>query len=88
MGVFPQSNPPPISQEASMNMISTSSINKGNSIVDLTSVTPFKEMYLAIQSTSDTTINDHILVASDTYHLLHWLENLIISILYLAYTPL
>ena len=58
-------------------MISASSFNtldKGKKIVDSTSVIPFEEMYQAIQSTSDTTINYHLLVALDMYQLPYWLE--------------
>ena len=46
MGIFPLSHPPPISPEASVNMISTSStLDKGKSIAYWTSVNPFEEMY-------------------------------------------
>ena len=72
MGVFPLSNPPPTSRTESINMISN--IDKGKAIVDeSTSFTPFEEFYIAIQSTSDPTINDHFLVASDRYHMPYWL---------------
>ena len=62
--VFPLSNPPPPSYTASINMISSSIIDKGKSIVESASLTPFEEVYNAIQSTSDPTIIDHLLVAS------------------------
>ena len=56
-------------------MISTSIIDKGKSIVESTSFNPFEEVYNAIQSTSDPTINDNLLVASYFYHLPYWLDN-------------
>ena len=75
MGVFPLSNPPLASHTTSINMISTSIIDKGKSIVESTSLSPFEELYNAIQTTSDPTINDHLLVASNPYHLPYWLDN-------------
>ena len=75
MGVFPWSNPPPASQIASIDMISTSSLDKGKVIIVSSSLNPFEEVYNAIQSTSDPTINDHFLVASDFYHLPYWLDS-------------
>ena len=87
MGVFPLSNPPPASQNASINMISTSHMDKGNSIADeSTPLTPFEKFYNAIQSTCDPTINDHLLVASDFYHLPYWLENPSPYLYYLSHT--
>ena len=75
MGIFRLlSNPPPVLQSAFVNMISTSIIDKGNYIVEPTSMSLFEEIYHAIQTTSDPTINDHLLVASDPYHLPYWLE--------------
>ena len=56
-------------------MISSSIINKGKSIVESTSLSPFEEVYNAIQSTSYPTIKYHLLVASYFYHLPYWLEN-------------
>ena len=64
MEALPLSNPPPSSHTASINMISTSIIDKGKSIVKSASLSPFQEVYNAIQSTNDPTINDHLLVAS------------------------
>ena len=55
-------------------MIYNSIIDKGNSIAELTSMSPFEEMHHAIQTTSDPTINDHLLVASNPYHLPYCLE--------------
>ena len=76
MGVFPLSNRPPASQTASINMISSTFIDKGKLIVDeSTSLTPFEEVYNTIQSTIGSSINDHFLVASDCYHLPYWLDN-------------
>ena len=75
MGFFPLSNPPPPSQTASINMISNSFIDKGKSIVEFASLTPFEEVYDAIQSTSDPNINNHLLVASYFYHLPYWIDN-------------
>ena len=75
MGIFSLSNPSPVSQSASINMIYTTIIDKGKSIDESTSMSPFEETYHAIQTTSDPTINDDLLVASDPYHLLYWLEN-------------
>ena len=70
MGVFPSFDPPPASQIASINMISTSHTDKGKAIADeSTSFSPFEEIYNPIQATSDPTINDHLLVASDRYHM-------------------
>ena len=87
MGVFPLSNPPPASQTTSINMISTSHMDKGKSIADeSTSLTPFEEVYNAIQSTSDPTINDHFLMASYHYHMPYWLGNPPISRLPFTYT--
>ena len=75
MGVFPSSDPPLASQTASINMISSSHIDKGKAIANKsTSFSPFEEMYNAIQATTDPTINDHLLVASDHYHMPYWLE--------------
>ena len=52
-----------------MNMISSKihdTSNKGKSIVDSTSLSNFKEIYQAIQSTTnDRKINDHLMVESD-----------------------
>ena len=76
MGVFPFSNPPPASQNAYINIISNTILDKGNLIVEeSTSLTPFEEVYNAIQSTSDPTINDHLFMASYRYHLPYWLDN-------------
>ena len=86
MGFFPLSNHPPASQTTSINMMSTSIIDKGKYIVESASLTPFKEVYNAIQSTSDPTINDHLLVASDCYHLPYWLDIPPISRLSFTYT--
>ena len=67
MGVFPLSNPPPASQNASINMIYTSHADKGKAIADeASSFSPFEEIYNAIQATSDSTINDHLLVSPQT----------------------
>ena len=87
MGVFPSFDRPPASQTASINMISTSYMDKGKSIADeSTCLTHFQEVYNAIQSTSDPTINDHLLVASYCYHLPYWLANPPISRLPFTYT--
>ena len=77
MGVFSSSDPPPASQTASINMISTSHTDKGKAIADeSTSFSPFEEVYNVIQDTSDSPTNDHLLVASDRYHMPYWLETL------------
>ena len=66
MGVFPLSTPPPAPQTASINMISNIFIDEGKLIAnESTYLTPFEEVYNAIQSTSDFSINDHLLVASN-----------------------
>ena len=75
IGFFPLSNPPPASQAATINMISTYIIDKDKSIVEFASLIPFEEVYNEIQSTSDPTINDHLLVASDFYHLPYWIDS-------------
>ena len=76
MGVFPSFHPPLASQTASINMISSSRTDKGQAIADeSSSFSPFEEMYNAIQVTSDPSINDHFLVASDHYHMPYWLEH-------------
>ena len=68
-------------------MISTYIIDKGKSIVELASLSPFEDVYNAIQSTSDPTIKDHLLVASYLYHLPYFLDNPSpISILSFTYT--
>ena len=54
--------------------MSSNCLYKWKSLVDSTSLSHFEEMYQAIQSTSHPTINDHILVALETYHLPYWLE--------------
>jgi len=88
MGVFPLSNPPPTSQTASINMISTSHIDKGKAIADESiSFSPFKEIYNAIQATSEPTINNHLLMASDCYHMPYWLDNHPHLRLSFTYTP-
>ena len=72
-----------------MNMISASrydTLDNGKSILDSTSLSHFKEMYQAIQSTSHPTINDHLLVALDTYHLPYWLRTSPPSLDYLLRT--
>ena len=70
MGFFPSSDPPPTSQTASINMISTSHTDKGKEIADeSTSFSPFEEFYNAIQATNDSPINDHLLVASYRYYM-------------------
>ena len=69
-----------------MNMISISVIDKGNSIVESTSMSPFEETYHVILTTSDSTINDHLSVASDPYHLSYWLETSPSSLDYLSHT--
>ena len=74
MGIFLLSNPPLVSQSASVNTISTSIVDKGKSIVESTSMNPFEDMYQAIQTTSDPTINDHLFVASNPYHLPYWID--------------
>ena len=75
MGFFPLSDPPPALQTASINMISTSHTYKVKEIADeSSSFSPFEEIYNAIQATSDSTINDHLLVALDYYHMPYWLE--------------
>ena len=61
-------------------------MDKGKSIVESTPFTPFEEVYNAIQSTTDPTINDHFLVALDCYHLPYWLENTSPSLDYLSQT--
>ena len=87
MEVFPLSNPPPTSQNASINMISNTIIEKVKSIVDKSaSFNPFEEVYNAIQSISDPTINDHLLMASNHYHMPYCLDNPPISILTFIYT--
>ena len=76
MGIFPLANPPS-TRTAFVNIISYKNhdtSDKVNSIVDLTSFTHFEETYQAIQSTSDPTIIDHILVAYNPYHLPYWLN--------------
>ena len=51
-------------------MISTSHADKGKEIAnESSSFSPFEEIYNAIQATSNPTINDHLLVASDYYHM-------------------
>ena len=76
MGVFPSFDPPLASQTASINMIYNSRTDKGKTIADeSSSFSPFGETYNAIQATSDPTINDHFLVASDHYHMPYWLEH-------------
>ena len=47
---------------------------------------PFEEMYNAIQDSSDPTINDHFLVASNRYHMPYWLEHPSPSLNYLSHT--
>ena len=75
MGFFPSSDPPPASQTASINMISTSHVDKGKAIADeSTSFSPFEEIYNAIQATTNPPINDNLLVASDRYHMPYYLE--------------
>ena len=86
MGVFPLPNPPPTSQTASINMISIAMRNKGKYINESTSLSPFEEAYNETQSTSDPTINDHLLVASYLYHLPFRLEIPSISRLSITYT--
>ena len=87
MEVFPPSDPPLASWTASINMISSSHIDKGKVIADeSSSISPFKEMYNAIQATSDPAINDHFLVASDHYHMPYWLKHPSLSLDYLSHT--
>ena len=87
MGVFLSSDPPLASQTASINMISTSHIDKGKAITDeSTYFSPLEEIYNAIQATNDPT-NDHLLVASNPYHMPYWLENPSPSRLSFTYTP-
>ena len=74
MGFVPLNNLPSTSLVTSVNMISTLSYNtldKGKSSSDSTSYSHFEETYQVIQSTSDPTINDNILVHSTliTYHI-------------------
>ena len=75
MGVFQLLNPLPVLQTASIYIIYTSIIDKGNFIAESTSLSPFEEIYNVIQATSDPTINYHMLVASDPYHLPYWLDS-------------
>ena len=83
------SNHPFLSQSALVNMISTYTIDKGKSIVESTSMSPFDKIYHVIQTIIDPTINDHLLVASsDPYHRPYWIENPLVSRLPFAYTPL
>ena len=56
-------------------MISTFIIDKGKYIVESASLSPFEEVYNAIESTSDPIINDHLVMASYFYHLPYWLDN-------------
>ena len=70
MGVFPSSDLPPTSQTVSINVISTSHVDKGKAIADESrSFFPFEEIYNAFQATNDPTINDYLLVASYHYHM-------------------
>ena len=87
MGFFPSSDAPLASQTASINMISSSCIDKGKEIADeSSSFSPFEEMYNAIQATSDPAINDLFLVASDHYHMPYWLKHPSPSLDYLSHT--
>ena len=75
MGIFSLANTPS-TQTVSVKMISSKNhdtSNKGKSIVDSTHLSHFEEIYQAIQSTNDPTINDHLLVASNPYHPPYWL---------------
>ena len=67
---------PPTSQVALVNMISSTAddISKGKTIVDVPSLSPPEALYDAIQSTSNSYIDDHHLVASDPYYLPYWLD--------------
>ena len=67
-------------------MISTSITDKGKYITKSTSLSPFDEVYNAVQTTNDPTINDHLLVASDQYHLPYWLDSTPIFLDYLSHT--
>ena len=70
MGVFPSSDPPLASQTTSIDMISSSCIDKGKKIADeSSSFSPFEDMYNSIQATKYPTIIDHFLVALDHYHM-------------------
>ena len=89
MGVFPSSDPPLASGTASINMISTTHIEKGKAIAnESSSFSPFEELYNAIQATSNPTINDHFLVASNHYHMQYLLEHLSRSLDHLSHTLL
>ena len=69
-----------------MNMISTSIIDKGNSIAESTSMSPFEGIYHVIQTTSDPTINNHLSMASYPYNLPYCIENSTLSLDYLSHT--
>ena len=87
MGVFPLSNPSLALQTTSISLISSSHIDKGKEIADESpSFSPFEEVYNAIQATNDPAINDHLLVASDGYHMPYWLDNPPISRLSFTHT--
>ena len=87
MGVFSSSYPRPTMQTASINMISTSHKDKGKEITnESTSFSPFEKIYNAIQATSHSPTNDHLLVASDCYHMPYWLENPSPYLDYLSHT--
>ena len=71
-----------------MNMISSSTddMSKGKAIVDTPSSSPLEALYDAIQSTFDSYIDDHHLVALDAYRLPYWLDSPPSTIDYLLQT--
>ena len=92
MVFFPLNNPPHPSPVVSVNMISAMSHEtsaKEKSVVDFTPLSNFEEIYQAIQSiVDDSTINDHIVVACDPYHLLYLVRSSPLPSLYYLLQPL
>ena len=87
MGGFPSSDPPPVAQNASINMIYTSHTDKGKAIAnESASFPPSEEIYNAIQAINDSPTNDHLLVATYRYHMPYWLNNPSPSLDYLSHT--
>ena len=85
MGVFPST--PPSTDSASVNMITSFDYEpKDHYVVESTSLSPHKDMYDTIQTSSDDHIDDLHLVASDPYHLLYWLEPSLPTLDYLSKT--
>ena len=50
-------------------------MSKGKTIVDAPFLIPLEELYDAIQSTSNSYLDDHHLVALDPYRLPYWLDS-------------